>query len=301
MSIILPEREIVDCTSESLRYLEHGWPSDLCRWHAHEEYELHLIVESYGKAFVGDYIGTFEPGSLYLTGPNLPHNWVTKVDDSEPLELRDVLVQFNHKNFEDAADALHEFRDVMPLLELARSGIEFVDFPFPVAWEHMQRVAESKGIERMLAFLTFLNALSAHPHKEVLSVVKLEQKSGNKNYDRIGEVVDYVVNRYNEKLSVADAAAMAGMSETSFSRNFRNATGNRFIDFVNRVRIGHACVLLLETDQQISSICYDIGFQNLANFNRHFFKLKNMAPRAYRNTARDRLKQPDTTAQGPRT
>lgn len=298
---ILPEMEIVDYVSESLRYLEHGWPSDLCRWHAHEEYELHLIVDSYGKAFVGDYIGTFEPGSLFLTGPNLPHNWVTKMDDSEPLEVRDVLVQFNHKNLEDAANALHEIRDIMPLLELARSGIEFVDFPFPVAREHLQRIAESKGIERMLAFLTFLNALNAHPHKKVLSVVKLEQKTNNKNNDRLGEVVDYVVNHYNENISVADAAAMAGMSETSFSRNFRNATGNRFIDFVNRVRIGHACVLLLETDQQISSICYDVGFQNLANFNRHFFKLKNITPRAYRNTARDRLKQSDTAGQGATT
>ena len=288
---ILPEMEIVDYASESLLYLEHGWPSELCRWHAHEEYELHLIVESYGKAFVGDYIGTFEPGSLYLTGPNLPHNWVTKVDDSEPLEVRDVLVQFNHKNYEDAAAALHEFNDVMPLLELARSGIEFVDYPFPVAREYMRRIAETKGIERMLAFLSFLNALNVHPHKTVLSLTKLEQKTGNKNHDRIGEVVDYVISRYNENLSVADAAAMAGMSETSFSRNFRNATGNRFVDFVNRVRIGHACVLLLETDQQISSICYDIGFQNLANFNRHFSKLKNITPRAYRNTARERLKQ----------
>lgn len=288
---ILAEMEIVDYASESLRYLEHGWPSELCRWHAHEEYELHLIVDSYGKAFVGDYIGAFEPGSLYLTGPNLPHNWVTEMDEAEPLELRDVLVQFNHKNFEDAANALHEFRDVLPLLELARSGIEFVDFPFSVAREHMRRIAESKGIERMLAFLSFLNALNVYPHKTILSVVKLELKTGNKNYDRIGEVVDYVVSRYNENLSVTDAAAMAGMSETSFSRNFRNTTGNRFIDFVNRVRIGHACVLLLESDQQISSICYDVGYQNLANFNRHFSKLKNITPRAYRNTARERLKQ----------
>ena len=298
---ILREIEVVDYTSESLRYLQHGWPSELCRWHAHEEYELHLIVDSYGKAFVGDYIGAFEPGSLYLTGPNLPHNWVTEVDEMEPLELRDVLVQFKHKNFEDAANALHEFKEVMPLLELARSGIEFVHFPLAIASEHMRRIADSKGIERMLAFLTFLNALNAHPHKTILSVVKLEQKTGNKNYDRIGEVVDYVASRYNENLSVADASAMAGMSETSFSRNFRNTTGNRFIDFVNRVRIGHACVLLLESDQQISSICYDVGFQNLANFNRHFFKLKNITPRAYRNTARERLKQPDTAEQGSST
>ncbi|MAF00406.1 MAG: AraC family transcriptional regulator, partial [Geminicoccus sp.] len=40
MSIISPEIEYVDRSVESIRYLEHGWPTDLCRWHAHAEYEL---------------------------------------------------------------------------------------------------------------------------------------------------------------------------------------------------------------------------------------------------------------------
>ena len=69
MSIITPEIEYVDRSIESIRYLEHGWPSDLCRWHSHREFELHLIVATRGKAFVGDYIGEFRPGSLFLTGP----------------------------------------------------------------------------------------------------------------------------------------------------------------------------------------------------------------------------------------
>ena len=69
MSIIQPEIEFVDRSTRSIRYLEHGWPTDLCRWHSHEEYELHFIVETRGKAFVGDYIGDFGPGALYLTGP----------------------------------------------------------------------------------------------------------------------------------------------------------------------------------------------------------------------------------------
>ncbi len=61
MSIMLPELEFVDRATETIRYLEHGWPTKLCRWHSHSEYELHLVVATRGKAFVGDYIGEFRP------------------------------------------------------------------------------------------------------------------------------------------------------------------------------------------------------------------------------------------------
>lgn len=98
MSIIEPEIEMVDRSSRSIRYLEHGWPTNLCRWHAHQEYELHLIVETRGKAFVGDYIGDFKVGDLFMTGPNLPHNWVTDKVWGEPVALRDNVVWRRKKN-----------------------------------------------------------------------------------------------------------------------------------------------------------------------------------------------------------
>ena len=49
-----------------VRCLEHGFPNPLVRWHYHEEYELHLIVQTHGKVFVGDYIGQFEPGHQFF-------------------------------------------------------------------------------------------------------------------------------------------------------------------------------------------------------------------------------------------
>ena len=106
MSIIEPEIEKVDRSTRSIRYLQHGWPSDLCRWHAHEEYELHLVVETRGKVFVGDYIGDFKAGDLFMTGPNLPHNWITDQVWAETVEIRDMLIQFSHESVEKLAEGL---------------------------------------------------------------------------------------------------------------------------------------------------------------------------------------------------
>ena len=83
-------------------------------------------------------------------------------------------------------------------------------------------------------------------------------------------------------LTLAEVSERAGMSESQFSRNIRRATGNTFTDFVNRLRVARACQLLMETDAYIANVCYESGFNNVANFNRRFLQLKGMTPKEFR-------------------
>jgi len=289
MSIIEPEIEKVDRSTRSIRYFEHGWPSNLCRWHAHEEYELHLIVETRGKAFVGDYIGDFKAGDLFMTGPNLPHNWITDQVWSEPVEIRDMLIQFSHESVEKLAHGFPEFSPVLKMLQLAQSGIFFEGFNPTFARGHMESIRENNGAERILAFVRFLVRLNEHAEKKTLSVTKLIQAEGGSKQARIARVVDHVTKNYFEVFSVAQAADMANMTEITFSRNFSAVTGHSLVDFLNRIRIGQACGMLYASDAQITSIAQEVGYKNLANFNRHFLKVKGMTPTEYRETARKEL------------
>ena len=289
MSIMDPKIELVDRTTRSIRYLEHGWPTQLCRWHAHEEYELHLIIATRGKAFVGNFIGTFEPGSLFLTGPNLPHNWVTDTVSTEPIEIRDMLVQFSQESFEKLAEGFPEFGGVRRMLEMAESGILFEGFNATFARGHMESIRDNTGPERILAFIRFLVRLNEHAEKVTLSETKLLNAGDSSKHSRIGSVVDFVLENFSSELNAVEAAEMAGMSPTTFTRNFLNVTGHSFMEFVNRVRIGQACGMLYASDDQVTSICFSVGFNNIANFNRHFLKIKGMTPSAYRATARDGL------------
>ena len=289
MSIMHPQFEVVDRSNRSIRYLEHGWPTDLCRWHAHEEYELHLIVETRGKAFVGNFIGNFEPGSLFLTGPNLPHNWVTDSVSSEKIEIRDMLVQFSQKSFEKLAEGFPEFSGIRKMLDLAASGILFKGFNATFARGHMEAIRDNIGPERILAFIRFLVRLNEHAEKVTLSETKLVNANGNSKYARIGNIIDHILENFNDDLNAVDTAEMAGMSLTTFGRNFSSVTGHSFVEFVNRVRIGQACGMLYASDDQVTSICFDVGFKNVANFNRHFLKIKGMTPSVYRETARKQL------------
>ena len=289
MSIIEPEIEKVDRSTRSIRYLEHGWPTDLCRWHAHEEYELHLVVETRGKAFVGDYIGDFKAGDLFMTGPNLPHNWITDQVWSKPVEIRDMLIQFSHESVEKLAEGFPEFSQVIKLLHLAQSGIFFEGFNPTFARGHMESIRDNTGAERILAFVRFLVRLNEHAEKKTLSITKLIQHEGGSKQARIAKVVDHVTKNFYEAFSVAQAAEMANMTEITFSRNFHAVTGHSFVEFLNRIRIGQACGMLYASDDQITSIAQEAGFKNLANFNRHFLKVRGMTPSEYRETARKDL------------
>jgi len=289
MSIIEPEIETVDRSSRSIRYLEHGWPSDLCRWHTHEEYELHLVVDTRGKAFVGDYIGDFRAGHLFMTGPNLPHNWITDQVWTKPVEIRDMLVQFSHESAEKLAEGFPEFSQVLQMLQLAQSGIYFEGFNPTFARGHMESIRDNNGAERILAFIRFLVRLNEHAEKKTLSVTKLIQPQGGSKQARIARVVDHVTKHFYEGFTVAQAADMANMTEITFSRNFQSVTGHSFVEFLNRIRIGEACGMLYASDEQITAIAQEAGYKNLANFNRHFLKVRGMTPSEYREAARKDL------------
>lgn len=296
MSIITPEIEYVDRSTESIRYLEHGWPSDLCRWHSHREYELHLIVATRGKAFVGDYIGEFGPGSLFLTGPYLPHNWVTDEVLSHEVAVRDMLVQFDQESIDRLTEAFPEFEELKAMFDLAGSGIEFHDLDPKLAERSLAAIRDAAGPERIMAFMRLLVDINRHAGKRQLSVVAVTQPEDSSKHTRIAQVVDHITRNFAEDISVESAADLACMSATAFSRNFQKITGNRFLEFLNRVRVGQACSMLYATDHPVSVICYEVGFQNLANFNRNFMKMKGMTPTAYRALARVELAKKEATA-----
>ena len=58
------------------------------------------------------------------------------------------------------------------------------------------------------------------------------------------------------------------------------------MEYVKKVRISLAAKMLVETDKSISQICYESGYNNLANFNHYFKTLMNKTPSEYRKIFR---------------
>lgn len=269
-----------------LRFLEHGAPHPLIRWHFHDEYELHLITNTHGKVFVGDFIGQFAPGHLVLTGPRLPHNWITTdFSEGDSAPIRDRALQFSDVPIRQAADLIPELKTLLPLLERAKNGIEFQGISNKVA-VYMDQIKDTRGSKRFAVFVDLMTELAQHNNYRLLSSVQLQSQDDHQQLAQVNEVVEFITANYQMPFSMAEVADKFGMSESRFSRYFRRSTGNTFTDFVNRVRVNKACQLLLETDKYISTICYEVGFNNVANFNRRFSEFRSMTPSDFRRTSK---------------
>jgi AraC-like DNA-binding protein len=288
VSIGAVEFEITDPTLGAVNYIEHGYPSPLVRWHCHNEYELHYIVASSGKVFVGDYIGEFQPGNLILTGRRLPHNWISDTRAEERYELRDMLVQFEHATIERMAAQISELRELLPLLEEARCGIEFFDMQ-KQADHYMHAIRDSTGPTRLGYFCQFLHDLARCPNYQTLSTTHMETNTDAVELDRVDTVLNYVMNHYHEHLTLSQVAARLGMSDGYFTRFVKKSTGNTFNELLTRIRITKACELLSTSDRHITDICYEVGYNNVSNFNRRFLELKHVTPRDYRCDVKRRL------------
>lgn len=264
-----------------VQFLQHGYPNPLVRWHYHEEYELHLIVATSGRAFVGDYIGEFRPGHLVLVGPGVPHTWVSSNVSGDGVPVRDMLLNFAHAPLEGMMQSMPETRCLRALLERARHGVEFFGLGAR-AIEVFEGLREQRGVPRLAGFLQFLWELAHWSEYRLLSAATSPWAMQDIAHANISGILNEIMENSELQFSITDFSRRLGMSDPQFSRLFKKATGNSFVVFVNRLRINKACQLLMETDRYITNICYDVGFNNVANFNRHFLEIKGVTPREFR-------------------
>lgn len=266
----------------SIHYLEHGSRSRLIRWHYHPAYELHLIVDTEGTAFVGDYEGRFAPYTLMLTGPNVPHNWVT---DSAcgPSALRDRVILFSEAFVRRSTEFVPSARHVKSLLlEEARYGIEFSRELGRELEPLFRRVADNPGLRRVASFFEMIEALAEDTTRRPLSSRPFQASADPSQSMKLHRAVAFIDRHHAGDVSLKTVADRLGMSESAFSRFFHQHTGYRFIDYVNQTRVQRACERLVSSPGSITDICYEVGFSNLSNFNRRFLALTGITPREYR-------------------
>lgn len=113
-----------------------------------------------------------------------------------------------------------------------------------------------------------------------------EQTPESQTLLRIGAAIGYLEDHHREAICIKQLTQIAGMSESSLLRAFKQATGCTPIEYLSRLRIRHGCELLRHTDLNITEIAFETGFNDSNYFTRTFKKQNGVTPSAYRAVSR---------------
>ncbi len=98
----------------------------------------------------------------------------------------------------------------------------------------------------------------------------------------ITTVLEYIDLHYTENTTLEDISRISLMSVRSFSNIFKQIIGKTFSEYVNHLRICHACILLNTGRHSLIQISIECGFNDITYFGRVFKKLTGISPAAYR-------------------
>ncbi|WP_336762555.1 AraC family transcriptional regulator [Asaia sp. VD9] len=276
---LIPEQK-----TGSFRWHQHDYPAAIACWNYHPEYELHLITQGAGRAMIGDHIGPFAVGQLVLIGPDLPHAWFSPLSEGEVLRGRDVVLQFSQGWIEGLIALCPELSGLTRMLAESVHGLEFTGGQALAHAEALVALGAQSPGQKLASCVSLLSALSQSPWRR-LSTGRdrsLPGGAGVSGAARINRLVRQLLTTDPATIRHETIASSIGMTPSGFSRQFRAVTGETFMSFVQKLRIGHACHLLATTPMAVTDICREAGFSNLSNFNRVFLSLRGCTPRQFR-------------------
>lgn len=262
-----------------------------CPWHVHPEYELILVIQGRGYRIVGDNISRLSAGDLVLVGPGLPHIWQDEAGSGGRALVYFLLIQFEDKFLGDGLLKLPAMEPVRRLLHRASRGLHIVGKTHGKVTALMNHMTDLRGMERVLQFLQVLVTLAGSEDCKPIASPGFAADTSLYDEERMDRVFQFLNSQLGQAVRLAEAARIVNLSEGAFSRFFRLHTGKTFPEFVNELRIGHACSLLMEDNLNITEVAFECGFTNLSNFNRQFLKLKGLSPREFRLQLQQRLHQ----------
>lgn len=255
--------------------------------HYHEEFELNFIINaSKAKRIIGDHIGEIDELELVLVGSNLQHGWFTHQCSSK--EIREITIQFHRNLFDDKFLRRNQLSFIKNMLDRSSRGILFSKVTTELLKPRLIDLPRKQGFDSVVELLSILHDLSISRNMQILSYTSFTNTdSFSYNNRRIEKVMEYMNRHFEQPITLAEVARIATMTEVSFSRFFKNRTGQTFVDTLNEIRIGHAARLLIETTHSINEIADKCGFNNMSNFNRAFKKRKKCTPKNFRETYTD--------------
>jgi AraC-like DNA-binding protein len=255
---------------------EYRTPKFETNWHRHTEYELIVITQGHGTLMAGDYIGSYKTGDVFFLAANLPH-WFRKQHPKMVGAV--VVVHFKKEIFGKAFLAQPEMKTINKLLG-RNDGLQLRQKLKAATATIIKEIEHTQGLKRIHLLLDALEQIGRSSAIEVLT------KDFTAVEEQVNPVIEKIINHsfknYLLPVKLAEVATIANMTIPTFCRFFKKNIKKTYFEFLQELRISHACKLLSDTNKAVLEICYESGFNSWAHFSKKFKALKQITPLQYR-------------------
>ena len=249
-------------------------------YHFHPEYELTLILKGCGKRYVGTHMTDYFPDDLVLLGSNLPHCWKT---ENEPKAYSvSIVIQFTKDFLGKDFFSKPEMSQILLLLNNSKHGIQFTKDISAIQQKMIDLCDEKNAFKKLYFLLDILYELASANDYVLLDTENKYAELSTTEKERINLVMAYIVENFQQQISLTDAASTINMTTHAFCKYFKKITRKTFIEAVNDYRINFAVRQLVNTDKSVSQVGFESGFNDVSNFYKTFKERIKLSPLNYK-------------------
>ena len=268
----------------------HTSTSDLLPFypiHWHEEMEIIKVQSGNGSVYVDGIKYNAQAGDIFILRPFVMHS-INRVGDDEM--TIDAIV-FNLRLLETGEADMCTLKYFAPLLN-EKHSVPCIVRPsdnWYQPFEHSMAAILACDISAEGAELDMkanLYWMFYHIYNNRLMNVAPNIAEDKRLYT-VRRALEYIRAEYMNEITIENVAKHCGYSEFYMMKLFKQFTGESVVDYVNNYRLTVAGRQLRDTQDDIATIAYQVGYNNVSYFNRQFKKQYGMTPREFRSCQTD--------------
>ena len=258
--------------------------------HQHDFIEIAYVVSGNGFHIQGETERAVEKGSICIIDYNVPHAF-RPADDSTAGRFVICNCVFKPEFIDSSLTDCRSFAGLLAHCDLKEPspGLQLEDRSNGFIYEIFEKL-----------YFEYTNKLSGYLEIMRCSIIELFIRlerlylatdsfymTETKPAETMCAVTNYIKANYKTKISLAGLASMVYLSPAYLCKLFKSFMGINLVDYIQQIRISHACELLKTTALSVSEISDSVGYSDIKYFYKLFRKLKGTTPGEYRkNKAR---------------
>lgn len=253
-------------------------------FHAHPEMELVFIEQGYGKRIIGNKIEPFEAGDMVFIGSNVPHIWLSDpvfYESATTMKSKVIVTYFNPVIFAQLFDSLKEFYGIRQMIREASKGIRIYGETRNIIAKRLRSLALASGFEKVDGLLQIMHLISVSGEKRLILPQDLI-KTADTDTDRLITAINFVKTNLDKPIYLQEVAELACMTESGFSRYFKQRMKKTFSAFLTELRMERAKELLIQDGRSVKEVAHLCGYDSLTHFYKLFKNYAGVSPAQYK-------------------